>query len=125
MKIDAVIILLLIIVVIIASASLFILDHAPLAIAIDIGFITSLVYILIGFFSIYRSFGKPSTIFYRSFFGGLAIRFLLFLATLFILYKFSSISVSIFTLSFIAFYVVLQGLEIRYVWQKLENQKLK
>ena len=125
MKIDAFIIILVIISVIIVSASLFILGHSTLARAINVAFITSLVYSLIGYVTTFRSFNKESTVFYRTFFAGLAVRFVLFIITIVLIYKFTEISIAVFGISFVLFFIIFQGLEIHILWQKLERQKLK
>lgn len=123
MKINAAIVAITFLAIIASTVVLYANGKATLALAIDVGFLTSFVYIIIGFVSISKSFGKSTTAFYRFFFGGLAIRFILFLATLLILFKYSTISIAVFGLSFIFFYVIFQTLEIRFIWQKLENQK--
>jgi len=113
------------IIVAIASAVLFRSGNTAMASAVILGFVASSAYMLIGFFSTIKAFDKPAASFYRLFFGSLSIRFLFFLATLFVIYKFTPVSVLSFAVFFILFYVIFQGLEIRYIWQKLERQKLK
>lgn len=125
MKIDVLILIIVFVSVVLGSASLFILGHSSLAIAIDIAYAAGIVYSLIGFWTVFRSFHKPSAVFYRAFFTGLAIRFVLFLVTLIYIYKFTEISIAVFGISFVLFFVLFQGLEIHILWQKLERQKSK
>ncbi len=125
MKVEFAIIFLLLIITAIVTAVFFKSGDSSLAGAIILAFVISFIYMAIGFISTSKAFSKPTTLFYRLFFGGLAVRFLFFLATLFIVYKYTTVSIFAFALSFMMFYVIFQGLEIRYIWRKLEQQKIK
>ncbi len=122
-KID-VLLIAFVLISVVACTSLFYSSGSPLlATAIATGFISSLIYIVIGFASIYNAFDKTSIVFYRMFLGGLAVRFLLFIITLIYIYKCTSIPIIAFVISFILSYIFFQTVEIRLVWQKLEKQK--
>lgn len=125
MKIERTLLFFLLVIAVIVTTSLFLSGNPALAGAIILAFVISFVYIGIAFISTSKAFARSSASFYRLFFGGLVIRFIFFIATLFVVYKFTSISILAFAISFILFYVIFQGFEIRYIWKKLDHQKLK
>ncbi len=106
----------------VATVALLKFGFTALASAIIGGFTASFLYILIGYLSIRKAFAKPAVKFYRLFFGGLAVRFLLFIMTLVLIHRFVNIPIFGFILSFIGFYIVFQILEMHFIWQKLEKR---
>ena len=106
----------------VATVALLKFGFTSLASAIVGGFTASLLYILIGYISIQKAFAKPAVKFYRLFLGGLAVRFLLFIITLVLVYRFVNIPIFGFILSFIGFYIVFQIFEMHLIWQKLEKR---
>ena len=125
MKIDVILIALILISVPIGITALLSLGYHATAQAISVGAVASVVYIVIGFVSMLKSFGKPSTTFYKIFFIALAARFILFIVTLYIIHKYTSISIAVFGISFTIFYILFQSFEIRFMWKRLESQKTK
>lgn len=86
-----------------------------------LGYITSIVNIIIGYFSIRWAFTKKARTFYMTLYGGMALRFLLFIVVMYILYlTMEKIFLVVFIVSFILFYVLMQIFEI-----KLVNRELK
>ena len=86
-----------------------------------LGYVTSVFNIIIGYFSIRWAFTKKAKTFYMTLYGGMALRFVLFIVVMYILYlTMEKIFLVVFVISFILFYVLMQIFEI-----KLVNRELK
>ena len=107
------------------TAPVYFLGGTSVLKAVIIGYILSLGNITLGYFSIRWSFRKSAKIFYLVIFGGLAVRFIIFFMMLFLIVKFTSLSVTGFAFSFIVFYVFLQYQEIRFINDELKASQKK
>ncbi|NIA31570.1 MAG: hypothetical protein GWP06_16890 [Actinobacteria bacterium] len=99
------------------------LGGASIAKAVLSGYIFSLFNIIFSYVSISWSFSKNSKIFFKTIYAGMALRFSGFILVLFIIYKFTKISLIAFIISFMIFYIFLQYYEIKLVNKQMQNQK--
>ncbi len=60
--------------------------------------------------------------FYRLLLGGMAVRFLFFIAVLFLIKNIKSLSLAEFVLFFVLYYLLLQAAEIQSIYQRLKQR---
>ncbi len=94
-----------------------------MVISVTLGYLLGFFYIIGGYLSIRRAFGKTQKFFFRVVFGSMAIRFSLFAFVLFMLVKYTQYSVAGFIFSFFLFYLFLQIQEIRFINSELKGRK--
>mgnify|MGYP005845898453 CR=1 FL=1 len=82
----------------------------------------SLLLIVVSYSVSRRAFDRSTAQFYRLIFGGMAGRFLFFMAALFIVFKWTDWSLAGFVISFAMFYAVLQILEIMFITRQLRQK---
>ncbi len=111
------------ILLVISIISVNLLGRSHLVGAVFYGYLTSLVNILFSFFSIKWAFNKPSTTFFAVVLGGMGTRFLILIAALFFVWKFTLIPLTAFIISLVAFYLTLQFFEIKYIQEQLKIRK--
>jgi hypothetical protein len=107
----------------IAVLTLFFADKTDRLPEVSIGLLVSYTMVVFSYFNSRHAFVKSTPQFYRAIFGGMAIRFIFFIAVLFVIYKFTSLSLAAFILSFVVSYVVFQIFEIRFIVNQLKKQK--
>lgn len=90
---------------------------------VSVGIFASYVMVVFNYFNSRHAFVKSTTKFYRAIFGGMAVRFLFFIAILFVIHKFTTLSLAGFILSFVMSYVIFQIFEIRFIVNQLKKQK--
>ncbi|RQW02567.1 hypothetical protein EH223_12090 [candidate division KSB1 bacterium] len=95
------------------------------AVTVIFGFFISFAYIIFSYMTMRHAFHKSSSIFYRALFGGMAIRFIFFLLSLFFVFRFTRLPIAGFVLSFILFYVIFQFFEARIVLNEIGKSKDK
>jgi len=88
------------------------------------GYLVSLVNILFAFFSIKWAFNKSTKTFFAVVVGGMGVRFLILIVTMFIVWKFVEVPLSAFALSLVLFYLTLQIFEIRFIQRELQSKKI-
>jgi len=89
-----------------------------------LGYFASLFNIVTGFVSLRWAFKQDEKSFYIILYGGMAIRLLIFIVALFLIYNYTQLPLMGFVASFIVFYVLMQYYEIRIVNLELKgNQK--
>lgn len=91
--------------------------------AVLLGYLISLFNIVFSYVSITWSFGKSSKTFFKMIYAGMGIRLIGFILALFIIYKFTKISLLAFVISFMIFYIFLQYYEIKLVNKQMQNSK--
>jgi len=111
----------ILLVVVIISVNLFGRSH--LVGAVFFGYLVSLVNILFSFFSIKWAFNKSNSTFFAVVLGGMGVRFLILIAALFFVWKFTQISLTALIVSLVAFYLTLQFFEIKYIQKQLKIRK--
>ncbi len=90
-----------------------------------LGYLTSVVSIIAGYYSLQWAFNKNAKTFYIVLYGGMALRFLLFIAIMFVLYLFfPEWSLTAYVISFVVFYVLMQIFEINIINRELKRNKL-
>ncbi len=87
------------------------------------GYLVSLVNILFAFYSIKWAFGKSNTTFFAVLLGGMGVRFVLAIAALFVVWKFTEVPLVAFVASLIGFYLTLQFFEVRFIQKQLNKRK--
>lgn len=87
-----------------------------------LSYVLSLFIVIISYGSIRRTFSKSPKVFYSTVFIGMAIRFFLFIAALYIVFKFTNLPILGFVITFMLFYIIFQILEVKLVVKEL-NQK--
>ena len=112
----------ILLVIAIISVSFFGASH--LIGAVFYGYLVSLVNILFSFYSIKWAFNKPNSTFFAVVLGGMGARFLVLIAALFFVWKFTQISLTAFIVSLVAFYLTLQFFEIKYIQKQLKIRKV-
>lgn len=98
--------------------------NSRLAWGVFYGYLVSLVNILFAFFSIKWAFNKSTKTFFAVVVGGMGVRFLILIVTMFIVWKFVEVPLSAFALSLVAFYLTLQIFEIRFIQKELQSKKI-
>ena len=88
------------------------------------GYLVSLANILFAFFSIKWAFSKSTKTFFAVVVGGMGVRFLILIVTMFIVWKFVQVPLSAFALSLVLFYLTLQIFEIRFIQKELQSKKI-
>lgn len=82
----------------------------------------SLLMIVVSYLISRRAIDQSTAQFYRLIFGGMAGRFLFFIAALFVIFKWTDWSLAGFIISFAMFYAVLQILEIMFITKQLRQK---
>ncbi len=82
---------------------------------IIIGFVTGLVIFFVGFLLIIWSLKKPMKIFMQVVLGGIIVKFLLIAAMIFLLIRYSNLDIIYFISSLVAFYLICQFFEFRFI----------
>ena len=108
-------------VVAIISVNLF--GRSYLVEAVFYGYLVSLVNILFSFYSIKWAFNKSNSTFFAVVLGGMGVRFLILIAALFFVWKFTQIPLTAFIVFLVAFYLTLQFFEIKYIQEQLKISK--
>ncbi|MCH8020075.1 hypothetical protein IH785_09450 [candidate division KSB1 bacterium] len=111
----------ILLVVAIISVNLF--GRSYLVGAVFYGYLVSLVNILFSFYSIKWAFNKPNSTFFAVVLGGMGVRFLILIAALFFVWKFTQIPLTAFIVFLVAFYLTLQFFEIKYIQKQLKIRK--
>ncbi|RMD92934.1 MAG: hypothetical protein D6813_05015, partial [Calditrichaeota bacterium] len=75
------------------------------------------------FYSIKWAFNKSLSVFYSVILGGMGLRFLFLLITMFLIWKFTRIPFTGFVISLVGFYITLQIFEVRYIQKELKLKK--
>ena len=96
-----------------------------LAKSILIGFLLSLVNIVIGYNSIRWSFNRGTKTFLTVVYSGMAIRFIGFILSLFFVYKYTNLPITGFVLSFMVFYILFQYQEVKLINSEMKDKKAK
>jgi len=91
--------------------------------AVFYGYLVSLINIIFAFFSIKWAFNKSNSTFFTVVLGGMGIRFLILIAALFFVWKFTQIPLTAFIISLVAFYLTLQVFETKYIQEQLKIRK--
>ncbi|HPG39253.1 MAG TPA: hypothetical protein PLP19_04125 [bacterium] len=98
---------------------------AGYAIALGMGYFISLFNIISGYLLLRWAFNKEAKIFYSALYGGMALRFVIFIVVLFLIYKyFTTVPLLGFVGAFVFFYCLMQIYEIKIINQELKS-KLK
>ena len=79
--------------------------------------------ILFSYASIRWAFNKGTKVLYTTLYAGMAIRFIVFIVTLYLVYKFTELPLITFALVFMLFYLVLQIQEVKLVTHELRLLK--
>ena len=95
------------------------LDYSKAAL---LSYVLSLFIVFFNYGSIRWAFSKSTKTFYSTIFIGMVIRFVVFILSLFFIYKFTDLPVIAFVITFMMFYIVFQIQELKLVVSEL-NQK--
>ena len=91
--------------------------------SVFLGYFVSLFNIVTGFVSLRWAFKRKESSFYITLYGGMALRFIVFIVALFLIRNYSQLPLMGFVGSFIVFYVLMQYYEIRIINQELKGNR--
>lgn len=106
-----------------ALIPLHLIGDARLIGGVVLGYLVSLVNILLAFFSIKWAFRRSTRTFFSVVVGGMVVRFVILVLALFLVHAFTDIPLTAFAVSLIGFYLTLQVFEIRYIQNELNSGK--
>ncbi len=79
------------------------------------GYLASLILFLLGFISVNWSFKKPLKTFMSIVIGGILVRLVIISILIFIILRYTELSVVYFIMSFVFFYIIYQFFEFRFI----------
>ena len=90
-----------------------------------LGYFVSIFNIITGFVSLRWAFKRETKTFYIILYGGMALRFIIFIVALFWINNYTQLPLIGFVASFVFFYILMQYYEVRIINQELnEKQKI-
>ena len=99
------------------------LQKENLLIEIIFGYLGSSFIFTLGFMSICWSLKKPIKTFMWVVFGGMFVRFLLLALLVFLIMKYSNLNIVYFIISFVAYYIFYQFVEIKFINKNVNKEK--
>ncbi len=91
--------------------------------SVFVGYFTSLFNIVTGFVSLRWAFKRKEKYFYITLYGGMALRLVVFIVALFLIYNYTQLPLLGFMASFIVFYVLMQYFEVKLINQELKGNR--
>mgnify|MGYP006278376503 CR=1 FL=1 len=108
----------------VSTCSVLLFQHQyDVAMGVSLGVVISLITVAYSFLSIRNAFQNSTKTFYKNVFSGMAVRFVIFIITLFLIFKFTTFSIYGFIAAFFTFYLIFQIIEIRLVTTELNKQQ--
>lgn len=88
-----------------------------------VAYLPSLLFIWFSYGSIRWAFTKPSKTFYSVIFSGMAIRFAVFFVLLLYIKSYTQLSIFVFVICFMIFYLLFQVQEVRLINRELRKNR--